>query len=136
MSHKHNISNEYVMQAYNNIFITYAQIAYTYNMTKLEMDIAERIKQCMKTRKVTQQELADFLGIKQYSVSRMLSGYTFPTIDQLNLIAQWLDVSLYYLIGVQEESYRELSPEASKIAHAYETASPEVQAIIKRILEY
>ena len=36
MLHEHNISNEYVMQAYNNFFITYAQIAYTCNMTKIE----------------------------------------------------------------------------------------------------
>ena len=64
----------------------------------------------------------------------MFSGAPFPTLEQLILIAQALDVSLYYLIGVQEESYRELSPETRKVADAYQSADPMAQEIIKRIL--
>ena len=55
-------------------------------------------------------------------------------LQQLALIANALDVSLYYLIGIQEESYRELSPETRKVADAYQFADPMVKEIIKRLL--
>ena len=64
----------------------------------------------------------------------MLSGSPFPTVEQLALIANALDVSLYYLIGIQEESYRELSAETRKVADAYQFADPMVKEIIKRLL--
>ena len=103
-------------------------------MTELENIIVSRIRSAMKTRGLTQEDLAKAVGVKQYSISRMLSGSPFPTLEQLVLIAQALDVSLYYLIGVQEESYRELDPETRKVADAYQAADPAVQDIIKRIL--
>ena len=103
-------------------------------MTELEQSIVERIKKCMKTRKVTQRDLADAVGVKQYTISRMLNGFPFPSVEQLHLIALKLDVSLYYLIGLQEQSYRELSPKAGKVADAYQNSSKTVQEIIDRIL--
>ena len=112
----------------------YAFQAYNGAMTELEQSIVERIKKCMKTRQVTQADLADAVGVKQYTVSRMLSGLPFPSLEQLILIAKKLDVSLYYLIGLQEESYRELSPKAAKVADAYQNSIEPVQEIIERIL--
>ena len=103
-------------------------------MTELESSIVKRIRQSMKTRGMTQEGLAAALNVKQYTISRMLSGSPFPSVEQLSLIAQALDVSLYYLIGVQEESYRELSPEARKVADAYELVDPAIQAVIERVL--
>ena len=89
----------------------------------------------MSNRNVTQAELAKALGIKQYGVSRLLAGKPFPSVGQLILIAERLDVSLYYLLGVQEESYRELSPEAAKVADAYQAANKTIKAVIQRVLE-
>ena len=103
-------------------------------MTELETSIVARIRESMKTRHMTQEDLANAVGVKQYSISRMLSGSPFPTLEQLFLIAQALDVSLYYLIGIQEESYRELAPETAKVADAYQSADSAVQQIIKLIL--
>ena len=53
-------------------------------------------------KRKTKEELAKSVGVKQYTVSRMLSGSPFPTVEQLALIANALDVSLYCLIGIQE----------------------------------
>ena len=103
-------------------------------MNEFEAGVVVRIKESMKTRGLTQEELAKSIGVKQYTVSRMLSGSPFPTVEQLALIANALDVSLYYLIGIQEESYRELSTETHKVADAYQFADPMVKEIIKRLL--
>ena len=103
-------------------------------MTALESEIAERIKKLMKEHKVTQQVLAESLNIKQYDVSRMLNGKPFPSIDQLETISNFFDVSLYYLLGVHEESYRELTPDTRKVAAAYSDADDTIKAVVKRIL--
>ena len=103
-------------------------------MNEFEAGVVARIKESMKTRSLTQEELAKSIGVKQYAVSRMLGGSPFPTVEQLALIANALDVSLYYLIGIQEESYRELSTETRKVADAYQFADPMVKEIIKRLL--
>ena len=103
-------------------------------MNEFEAGVVRRIKESMKTRGLTQEELAKSIGVKQYTVSRMLRGSPFPTVEQLALIANALDVSLYYLIGIQEESYRELSTETRKVADAYQFADPMVKEIIKRLL--
>jgi len=103
-------------------------------MSEFEAGIVGRIKKSMKTRHLTQEMLANAIGVKQYTVSRMLGGSPFPTVEQLASIANALDVSLYYLIGIQEESYRELSPDTRKVADAYQAADPAVKEIIKRIL--
>lgn len=104
-------------------------------MTHLEEEICNRIKKMMKDRKINQSSLAIELGVHQYDVSRLLNGKPFPSIDQLVKIAEVLDCSLYYLLGIQEQSYRELNPDAAKVASAYSQASEPIQEIIKRVLD-
>ncbi|MCQ2801583.1 MAG: helix-turn-helix transcriptional regulator [Bacilli bacterium] len=103
-------------------------------MDKIEEEIAGRIKEMMDKRKVNQSELARELGVHQYDISRMLNGKPFPSISQLTMIANYLDCSLYYLIGIQQESYRELSPETRKIADAYQSANETIKAVVDLVL--
>lgn len=103
-------------------------------MDKIEEEIAGRIKEMMDKRKVNQSELAREIGVHQYDISRMLNGKPFPSISQLTMIANYLDCSLYYLIGIQEESYRELSPETRKIADAYQTANETIKSVVDLVL--
>lgn len=104
-------------------------------MSEWEQAVAERIRKTMKAKRITQQDLAEYLGIRQYSVSRMLSGTPFPSAEQLCRIAERLDASVYYLLGVQEESYRELPRQAAKVADAYTFANPGIQFAVERILQ-
>ncbi len=104
-------------------------------MDKLEEEIVGRIKEMMDRRGVNQSELAKELGLHQYDVSRMLNGKPFPSISQLKIIANYLDSNLYYLIGVQEESHRELTPSARKVAIQYITAPEPIKVVVDRILE-
>lgn len=103
-------------------------------MTKTETEIIERIESQMKMKGFTQDRLAKCLGIKQYNVSRMLTGKPFPSIDQLFLIAANLDCSIQYLLGTKEETFTELSKDAADVAHAYNNSSEEIKIIIRRIL--
>ena len=103
-------------------------------MDENEITTLSRIREGMRARGITQDDLAESLGITQSSVSRMLGGAPFPSLAQLKIIANTLDMSLYYLIGIQESSYRELSPHDRKVIEAYERASDAVKEVIDRIL--
>ncbi len=104
-------------------------------MNEKETAIIERIRSMMKEKGLTQAELADALATKQYNVSRMLSGRPFPSIVELEKIADRLDVSIYYLIGMERRSYREVSQKHIDLIDAYENSSPAVQGVIDKILD-
>ena len=104
-------------------------------MTKLEAEIIERIKKAMDNRGLTQSQLAAKINLKQYQISRMLAGKPFPSMDTLSAMARELDVSLYYLIGIQEVSYRELTPDGAAVADAYQSSDKVIKDIVKRVLD-
>ena len=83
---------------------------------------------------MSQEQLGNEIGEKQYYISRMLQGKPFPSIDQLIAISKALDCSLYYLIGIQEESYRELSKQNKEFIELFSTADETVKTIILGIL--
>lgn len=103
-------------------------------MDENEITTLSRIREGMRTRGITQVDLAKSLGIAQSGVSRMLSGVSFPSLAQLKIIANTLDMSLYYLIGIEKSSYRELSPHDRKVIEAYDRESDAVKEVIDRIL--
>ena len=63
-----------------------------------DRDITERITKLMKQGKVSQQALADALGIRRATVSYWQTGRTAPRAEQIKSIADALGVSVEYLI--------------------------------------
>lgn len=51
-------------------------------------------------RKIRQQDLADYLGIKRQTVSLYLSGQSMPDASQIRKIALYFNVSADYLLGL------------------------------------
>lgn len=61
----------------------------------MQTDIATRtLREWRKEKKMTQQELADSLGLTRQSVSRMERREVTPNIVQARIIARTLDVPL------------------------------------------
>ena len=61
--------------------------------------IGEKIRLLRTKNKMTQEQLADRLGISYQSVSRWENGITYPDIEILPAIAKHFAVSLDYLLG-------------------------------------
>ena len=61
--------------------------------------IGEKIRQLRIQHKMTQEQLADRLGVSYQSVSRWENGVTYPDIEFLPAIAKQFSVSLDYLLG-------------------------------------
>ena len=64
--------------------------------------VAQRIKDLMKTEKLTQMQLAHALEVGQSSISDWLNSKSEPSIENLWKLADFFDVSVDYLIGRKE----------------------------------
>ncbi len=53
-----------------------------------------RIKEFRKARGLSQEQLAEMIGIEQKHVSRLEVGKSYPTIDRLEKISSALDVPM------------------------------------------
>ena len=64
--------------------------------------IGEKIRELRQGKKMTQEKLADRLGVSFQSVSRWENGMTYPDIELLPAIARLFSVSVDYLLGDEE----------------------------------
>lgn len=61
--------------------------------------IAERLKECRKIKKVTQREVAEYLGMTVNAYQKYELSTREPNIAKLNALADYFGVSVDYLIG-------------------------------------
>ena len=100
----------------------------------------ERIKELRLARNMTQKELADMLGVDRTAVVKYETGKNGPTSEILIKLSKIFNVSLEYLLGVddikEEEIKKDLttkySDEVKKIYEILSELSPENQ---KKLLE-
>ena len=71
-------------------------------MNNLEL-FAFRVKKLRKARKLSQQGLAEVLGLTQTAISGIESGLRGTTIEKLILLAKFFEVSTDYLLGLKDE---------------------------------
>ena len=63
------------------------------------MNIADRLKQLRTDKNMTQQQLADVLGINQGMLSRWESGATAPSLKLRRSIADYFKMSVDEIFG-------------------------------------
>jgi transcriptional regulator with XRE-family HTH domain len=56
--------------------------------------LGSRIREFRKAKSLTQEQLAEIVGVEPRHISRMEGGYNYPTIDRLEKIAEALNVPL------------------------------------------
>ena len=92
----------------------------------------------MKEKGITQKQLAANIGTSQGNIADWKSGKSAPSIDKLPLIANYLDVSVDYLLGRPERSEPaapELDPESREVLEMYRDLIPEQQEVIKATMQ-
>lgn len=65
---------------------------------------ADRLKEARKQKKISQEKLGEMLNVSQSAISSYESGARKPDIDFLPQIAQALDVSVSYLLEMDEKT--------------------------------
>lgn len=57
-------------------------------------------KHTINGKKLTQDYLANYLGVKRQTISQYLNGSTLPQLEKMYLIANFFNVSVDYLMGL------------------------------------
>ncbi len=97
------------------------------------VDIAKQISSIRKQKGLTQQALADAIGLHVTQIKRYEAGQSLPSIEALKKIAKTLRVTTDSLIFDEDELMpdADLALQFQAIAHM----APEEQAVIKQLLE-
>lgn len=69
----------------------------------LKQDLGQKIQQLRKERKITQERLAELVGIDPKNISRIENGNNYPTAENLTSIAEALSVNIYELFVFKDE---------------------------------
>lgn len=75
------------------------------------MSFGENLKNVRKQRNITQEELAETLGVSRQAISKWESDKGYPETEKLLLLSKALNISLDYLMNdaseIQEKEHRE-----------------------------
>lgn len=59
---------------------------------------ADNLRKCLKEKHITQKILAKYLGVSNTAVNAYVMGLNYPDVENLLKIAEFLDVSIDYLL--------------------------------------
>lgn len=76
--------------------------------------LAERLRELRKKNKLTQKEVATFIGISESGYGYYEQGRNEPSLETLRKLATKYDVSVSYLTGENEETAHDDSPSAKE----------------------
>ena len=101
-------------------------------MKKLEVIkmFASRIANLREGHDLNQKELADKLGINRSVLNRIEKGTRPIRDDELNLIANYFNVSTDYLLGRDVNSKESLSEEQKNLLKAFESLKAEAKQAV------
>ena len=68
-----------------------------------EINIAKMIAKKRKEKKITQDELAKYLGVSKAAISKWENGQSYPDITFLPILASYFNVSIDELIGYEPQ---------------------------------
>lgn len=72
----------------------------------MRLQIGKRIRQLRRERNITQEKLAELLGVSFQSVSRWESDVCYPDMELLPILGSIFDVTVDYLMGVDQYQER------------------------------
>ena len=78
------------------------------------MNIADRIQQLRKAKGVSQEELADRIGVSRQAVSKWESEQATPDVEKILLLSDYFEVTTDYLLKGIEPVPREMPPAKEK----------------------
>lgn len=80
------------------------------------MDFAQRLRELRLLKGLSQKELGKALGVSNSTISMYERGEREPDFDTLDLIADFFNVDVAYLLGQEKGSMYYLAPETAELA--------------------
>ena len=69
----------------------------------MNLNFGANLKRLRRERDMTQEELADALGLSVQAISRYETAAAYPDIEMLPVIAGYFGVTVDYILGVSEK---------------------------------
>lgn len=107
------------------------------------MEMKDRIRQLRKEAGMTQQEVADRLGVNHVTISGYERGTRRPQFPEADALAELFDVNLEYLLcstdirgryPSHEDQLIRVSAEDLRVLRAYQAASSEIKTAVRAVL--
>lgn len=86
------------------------------------MGFAENLRELRKEKNLSQEDLAELLGVSRQAVSKWEQGEGYPEVENLLVLAGKLKISLDRLMGMEID--RETSPEKGRVTGTILITSP------------
>ena len=80
----------------------------------MKLNLGENIRTCRRRMDLTQEQLAERLGVSFQSVSRWENGSTYPDMELLPVLAGLFGVTVDHLLGCTEEMKQQLCAELTE----------------------
>lgn len=100
-----------------------------YNTYKYPSVFAENLESIISSNGVTQEMLADAIGVQRQTISKYTKGLSTPSVDIALKIANYFNVSLDWLCG-RENAYKELSEDKSVACKTLGLSSNAIDSIM------
>jgi transcriptional regulator with XRE-family HTH domain len=99
---------------------------------------AERLKELRKSKKITQEKLADIIGVERSSIGKYESPSkpVIPSTDIQIKLADYFDVTVDYLLGRKEKPSEKTDDLSDKIIKTFKGLDAENQKIALEYLEF
>ncbi len=99
----------------------------------------KNLKRLMSSRGFTMNALGSEVGITAAAISRYLSGNRTPELQYVVRIAEYFNVSVDWLLGLNGDKFEVMPKEIQDIAYLYTVAAPDdrrvVQAVLRKYIE-
>lgn len=87
-------------------FLTFCEILLTFKIREGGKDMAivgDRIRECRESKGLSKTDLSEKTGLTIAAISQFESGERAPSMESLKKLADALEISVDYLIGIAEE---------------------------------
>jgi len=105
------------------------------DITDMLDTIPERIRAARIRANLTQEEVAEKIGVSRPAISQYESGASEISVAGLLHLSQALDISPVHLLGVPAEAINKLSPTTKEVISLMEELSPEDRAVVLRLVK-
>jgi len=104
----------------------------------MQLNIGKNLKELRRARDLTQEDLADILGVTYQAVSKWERGEGYPDITMLPTIANYFGVSLDELVGMEHLRSNNLREEYLRQYEEYSSRREmaEIIALLRKALEH
>lgn len=101
----------------------------------MKNEIATKIKNLRKGRKLTQQELADKIGLNRCTIGNYETGRRTPHLSELTLIADFFGVGLDYFGVATKDEVFDLLSRAKEVFESDKIKKEEKEQLYKELMK-